>query len=294
MKCPVCNQDFELTLKDFKEDFYYDCDHCHSNLFFQGGECKVLNEGSLDQNDEEEGDISKGSAEESISEIQEEEDLEEPELTEVPELSVPEIEPEKDSDSDSEKEIDEEIEDSDIFTFENQQEDNSLEIQQEEALTSDLSEDSKQEEESLTPNLSEDSKQEEEALTSDLSEDSKQEEQELEGESLEAQNEDEKKSLEDFSEVTEYGNQQGLGEEGVFYYNLILSEINSEEVRKEVENILEDEALKLNPEKNNLIVEDGVLKISEISPVKVHIIVKSLVGLPVKVFWEQHLVIDKN
>ena len=54
MKCPVCNQDLEINLSDFKEDFYYDCGHCFSSLFFQGGECQVLKEGSLDQSEEAE------------------------------------------------------------------------------------------------------------------------------------------------------------------------------------------------------------------------------------------------
>ncbi len=253
MKCPVCNQDFELSEKDIQVDFYYDCDHCHSSLFFKEGKCEVLSEGSLKREGEEEV-VSESQDEELVSESQEE--AEPLEVTEVPELSISE----ESLDSSSNSEPQEESPDP-FVPEENLEED----------VLSDQASEEPQEQE-LEEQIEEPEKESEENL-----------------ETREAD-----QSLENFSEVTEYGNQHSLGEEGVFYYDLILSEINSKEVHKELERILEDEALKIDPEKNRLLIEDGVLKISEISPVKVHIIVKALIGLPIKIFWKQHLIMDKT
>ena len=251
MKCPVCNQDFDRTFKNLKEDLYYDCSHCNSSLFFKGGECTVLSEGSLDQSVRKE----KGILKDSVFEDQEEGgDLQDSELT-VPELSIP-----------------------DLAIFEEEPE---------KAFEEKLEEISEKVSEEVSEEISEEPEKAFEEKLEEVSE-------EVSEEDSIFQNEKREGSLEDFSEVTEYGNQQNLGKESAFHYNLILSEINSEEIHKQVKSILEDDALKLDPEKQDFLIKDGVLKISEISPVKVHIIVKSLIGLPVKISWEQHLAIDKD
>ena len=249
MQCPVCNENLEISSENLEKDFYYDCQNCHSSLFFQKGACKVLVENSLkkDKNLEEEDKL---------------------ELTEVPELSVEQQVEEPEA-------LEEEVEapqEEAVFQEEEAQapqeepEMESLETSEDENL-----EQARQEEPSLDPPL-----KEEGGLNSDPPS----------GEAAE--------SLEDFSEVTNYGNESGLGEEGVFYYNLTLSEIDSEDIRAKVSSILSDDLLQLDSEKNDLKIKNGVLKLDEISPVKVFVIVKSLMGLPVKIFWEQKLIVDKT
>ena len=101
-------------------------------------------------------------------------------------------------------------------------------------------------------------------------------------------------SLEDFSDVSEYGNNQGVAQDGLFYYDLTLSEINSKELAEEIQNILQDSRFQFGPESHNLSIEDGTLNLIKISPVKAHIIVQSLMGLPLKMSWKQHLIIDQE
>ena len=58
--------------------------------------------------------------------------------------------------------------------------------------------------------------------------------------------------------------------------------------------VLDDERLNITPEEKDLSIKEGVLTITKISPVKAHIIVKSLMGLPMEISWRQHLVMDKD
>ena len=44
MKCPICQTTLEFSGEGL-EEFYYDCSHCDSSLFFKNGNCEVLNKG---------------------------------------------------------------------------------------------------------------------------------------------------------------------------------------------------------------------------------------------------------
>ena len=97
---------------------------------------------------------------------------------------------------------------------------------------------------------------------------------------------------EDFSDVEKFGNSLAPAGKGAFYYDVTVEEIDSEDLRAETEEVLEDPALKLAPEQLNMSVEEGRLKVSKISPVQAHVIVKSLLGLSLKISWEQSLAAD--
>ena len=107
--------------------------------------------------------------------------------------------------------------------------------------------------------------------------------------------EEEPKNPEDLSDLSRSANVKRTGSEGLFFYDLKISEINSKDLREQIELVLEDEDLKLNTENGRDIkIKEGALHLKKISPVKVHIIVKSLIGLPLKISWNQHLVADSS
>ena len=81
-------------------------------------------------------------------------------------------------------------------------------------------------------------------------------------------------------------------EESSFFYSLSIENIHSVDLKKEVELALEDENLKLTTEGRSLSIKDGRLYLKHLSPVKTHIIVRSLIGLPLKISWEQYLLSD--
>ncbi len=99
---------------------------------------------------------------------------------------------------------------------------------------------------------------------------------------------------EDFSEVSKYGNTPSAGEDGIFFYDLFLSGIDSIELKEAVQMVLDDEYLKISPEEKDISIKNGALRVSKISPVKAHIIVKSLIGLPMGISWKQHLAVDQK
>ena len=96
---------------------------------------------------------------------------------------------------------------------------------------------------------------------------------------------------EDFSDLEEFGATSAPPGKGPFYYTLMISGIDSPDLRKQVEETFEDEALKLSPEMSS--IQDGSLKINKISPIQTHVIVKTLMGLPLEISWAQSLVVDE-
>ena len=77
--------------------------------------------------------------------------------------------------------------------------------------------------------------------------------------------------------------------EGAFIYSLHLSEINSEELKKKVEELLDEDYLDLNLEER---IENGEIVIDKISPVSTYLIVNQLMGLPIKITWHQKSTLD--
>ena len=103
---------------------------------------------------------------------------------------------------------------------------------------------------------------------------------------LESQKKD--PSMDDFSDVREFGESAALSHTGPFYYNLRIEEINSKEDRDYLEHVLSDEGLAL----PGWDIKDGVLKLDQLSPAACHVIVKALSSRPVKISWEQFLASD--
>ena len=112
------------------------------------------------------------------------------------------------------------------------------------------------------------------------------EEQNAESESVEST----PSQKEDFAEVAEFGNTQDEDQQGPFLYDLMLSEINSSQVREKVLSILEDESLNLPLNEDNAplkdCIKDGKLTLSGISPVQAYVYCDFFNGLAFKYFLE--------
>lgn len=97
---------------------------------------------------------------------------------------------------------------------------------------------------------------------------------------------------EDFSEVVEFAHKEKA--KSLFLYDLTLSEINSQEVRDHVLFVLQEEALNLSLQDSQLqdIKKTGKIFLADLSPVQVHVIVHSLMGSPLKIYWKQKHIAD--
>ena len=103
------------------------------------------------------------------------------------------------------------------------------------------------------------------------------------GEGGEGETEEEK--LEDFSDLERWGNRPGNTHQGPFFYNLLIEDINSQETREYVKEVLSDEGLNLPPFR----IKGGSLRLPRLSPAAAHVIVKALIGRPLTLSWEQEL-----
>lgn len=290
MNCPVCNASLEFSISGLDE-FYYDCSHCNSSLLLKNGECEILSEGNIQspqaqtelkeeltdqslQNESQEGyaeengrqgrplsetngrqgeapseeNIPQGVVEGEVK-LEPEEDFIPDESTKVPELDGPEEERHETPEDDSLAQDTSPAQEEDFpFTDEKT---------------------------TPPPSTSEDS------FSVELPE----QEQSKPDESPPEQ------QKEDFAEVAKFGNTQDQDREGPFLYNLTLSEINSQDTREKVLEVLEDEALNLPVKEDSRSfktrIQDGQITIEKISPVKVYVIVSSLMGLPLQISWTQ-------
>lgn len=284
MNCPVCQNDLNLpeTSKETME-LHYDCPSCFSSLFVKGGKCEVL---------------SAGPASDKMQ-------------TDSP--SVQETLPEAELSVDSERE-------SENFMTEEQVE-SSMDSPSESLLTEDpgstgLKEESPEEDsvsevtevpileeiEEVSP-VSNAPSSEANEPSSSISEEpptsfefSEEESSESEGPFVQPASEVEDENIapegEDFSDMEQFGNAPAPSGKGAFYYDVTVNDIDSPKLREKVEEILEDEALKLEPDQVHLSKPEGRLAINKISPVQTHVIVKSLLGLSLTISWNQHLIAD--
>lgn len=302
MNCPVCQSDLGLPETfNKKMELHYDCPNCSSSLFLKGGSCEVLSanvvsnqvqeeEKSAEKNTKKaepssekqkpkephseiltsEVGLRKGSdsAPSSLNEVQPakaEEAL--PENTEVPtleemegeEAEPSEDEPQNKDETQSPKEVISQSspeEKPEPFEFKEETSEKSAPVQ--------------------SPSETEELPSEEKRETEPPAEEGK----------------TESSDEENFSDVEKFGNAPSPTNKGAFYYDVTVNEIDSENLRSQVEEVLEDEALKLSPEQFHFSAQEGSLAIRKISPVQAHVIVKSLLGLSLKISWEQHLIAD--
>ena len=295
MNCPVCQSDLGLP-ETFKEtmELHYDCPNCSSSLFLKGGNCEVLSANMVSNKEEKPSEKSTKKAETPSP-------FEKQELKEPPSKALAsEISSEKESDTPPSSLNEAQPAKAEEDLPENTEVPVLEEVDEGEA---EISEKSQKEEEAQSPEerapqpspepfefKEEDS--EESAAVQPSSETEELPSEEEEGGDPAEEGEIEPSAEEDFSDVKKFGNAPAPTGKGAFYYDVTVNEIDSEDLRNQVEEVLEDEALKLSPEQFHFSAQEGSLVVKKISPVQAHVIVKSLLGLSLKISWQQHLIAD--
>ena len=101
---------------------------------------------------------------------------------------------------------------------------------------------------------------------------------------------------EDFSEVVEFSKNKKRQEKGLYLYKLFLSEINSRALKEKVISVLEEEYLEMDlqecPSYKESIKHKGKIDLPNLSPIQVYVILHHLMGLPLKIYWEQSHIAD--
>lgn len=89
-----------------------------------------------------------------------------------------------------------------------------------------------------------------------------------------------------FEDVQEFANSAASTlPHGDLVYDLFLEEIHNQEIRDEVELALIDPKLKIDFLKEDL--KNGKIKLKNLNPVKVSVLVTKLKHLPIKIYWTQ-------
>ena len=99
-------------------------------------------------------------------------------------------------------------------------------------------------------------------------------------------------SEQDFSDVEQYGNAQASSEKGFLRYDLRISGLDSNEIEKQVLDILEDS--RFNWDANEVLrsQKEGVLVIKNLNPIKAMCLVSDLSFLSVEISWEQYMALN--
>ncbi|MCY4512431.1 MAG: hypothetical protein OXB86_01935 [Bdellovibrionales bacterium] len=277
MNCPVCQNDLNLpeTTKESIE-LHYDCPSCFSSLFVKGGKCEVLSAGSASDKVQ----MDSPPAQETLQEAELSADSEK-----EPENFMEEEQPEDSTDSSSTEEPDPAS-----LEEESTAEDPLPEVT-EVPILEEIEKDTSESNTALSEE-SEPSSSAEPPTSFEFSEEESSESGPLVQPAVEVEDENIAPEGEDFSDVEQFGNTPAPSGKGAFYYDVIVSDIDSPALREQVEDILEDEALKLEPDQVHFSKPEGRLVINKISPVQTHVIVKSLLGLSLTISWNQHLIAD--
>ena len=277
MNCPVCQSDLNLpeTIKESME-LHYDCPSCFSSLFVKGGQCEVLSAGSASDKMQTEKLPAKETKDPT-------DPIEESENSAEQEADFTDISPESDlqeepASSPSEEESLEEEGLSEITEVP------VLEETEEASPESPVA----SSEENNPPS----STTEESSESFEFSEEEALEEGPLVQPAAQVEDENIPREGEDFSDVKQFGNTPAPSGKGAFYYDVTVNNIDSADLREQVEEVLEDQALKLTPDQVHFSKSEGRLVINKISPVQAHVIVKSLLGLFLTISWNQHLIAD--
>jgi len=313
MNCPVCHTTIKLDFTNL-EEFYYDCSVCHSSLFFQDGKFEVISRGQVPQpsqlaDPEESSPYEESSySEESPLEQQSSHQSEDGDPTSdegvrgdeatleketrdvdprVPEHSELSLEPREEAKTETKTKTKTEIpmtdyQDSDFQeSFESDQKESSS-LPEVPEITEDQVVQEYQDPQS-DPELNQALPPEEKADFEEKSFVFKEEE------SVEM-------PQEDFSEVVEFSKDNKPEKTGLYAYKLFLSEINSQSTKDKVIEILEDESLELDLEETDsykeILRDKGKMELDRLSAIQLYIILHKLMGLPLKVYWEQSHIAD--
>ncbi len=101
----------------------------------------------------------------------------------------------------------------------------------------------------------------------------------------------EKETNEDMREVATFGNSDAsTAREGGYRFNLLIYGIDSVDIRNDVKDALTDGRFLWDLESLLSQIEQGVLKLNDLSAVKSALIVQRLKTLPVDIKWEQYAI----
>lgn len=94
---------------------------------------------------------------------------------------------------------------------------------------------------------------------------------------------------EDLQEISDFANSEESNiNQGKLFYKVMISGIDSSDIRLNVEESLRDRRLRVDVQELMSNIRDGVLVISKVNPVKASLIVNRLKTLPVQIKWEQY------
>ena len=291
MNCPVCQNDLNLpeTIKESME-LHYDCPSCFSSLFVKGGKCEVLSTGAASDTGQKDGAAAQENKPETEPPLEDfteaSENLTEKALQE--EVANP------DSEFNLKEEPDPSSQEEDLLAEEAPPEITEVPILEE--MEEAAPEQSHTEGDIPSPQAKEEaaspSSAEENPEHFEFSEEEGAGDGPLVQPAAEAEDENIPPEGEDFADVKQFGNTPAPSDKGAFYYDVTVNDIDSADLRDQVEEVLEDEALKLVPDQVHFSKSEARLVINKISPVQAHVIVKSLLGLSLTISWDQHLIAD--
>ncbi len=99
--------------------------------------------------------------------------------------------------------------------------------------------------------------------------------------------------VENFSDVVEFANSDlSQVQDGAYAYSVLVTGIDTKEIRKEIHDTLMDERLGVSSELES--IHEGVLEIRNLNPVKASVIVNRLRGMNVKIQWVQYAITEMD
>lgn len=98
----------------------------------------------------------------------------------------------------------------------------------------------------------------------------------------------------DLSDLADFGNSvDSHSRDGGLRYKLIISGIDSADLRSALRDVLSDKRLLLDYEVLLKSVKDGVMLVDNINAVKATILIQRISELPIEIKWEQHAIFQK-
>ena len=285
MNCPVCQNDLNLpeTIKESME-LHYDCPSCFSSLFVKGGKCEVLSAGADSDTIQKNEAVTQENKQKTEVPVEASEKLTKKTSQEEAADAAPESNLEEESDPSSQEE-DSPAEEAPPEITEVPILGETEEAASEQSPTEDNTPPPQAEEKAASPSSIEENPEPFEFSEETNDSLSVQPATEVEDENIPPEGED-------FSDIKQFGNTPAPSGKGAFYYDVTVNNIDSADLRDQVEEVLEDEALKLTPDQVRFSKSEARLVINKISPVQAHVIVKSLLGLSLTISWTQHLIAD--
>lgn len=104
-------------------------------------------------------------------------------------------------------------------------------------------------------------------------------------------NSDEKLSSPDMGDIADFGNSaSSQGREGLLRYNILISGIDTSELRSQIKEALADQRFLWDVEGLILTIQNGTLCMRDLTAVKSSLLLQKIRALDVKVQWEQYAI----